>query len=85
MKFGIVVCPRCKNVKGVNLSFKTTRCIGCGKILLLKKIRIMYQTNSEHELKQAIGLINAEKDGKLKEYKNLIKKTIKWNFIYVSY
>ena len=74
MKFGIIVCPKCKKVKGIDLSNKTTRCIRCGKILSIEKLKILYKTNSEQKLRDAIGLVNAELDGKLKEFKNLTSK-----------
>ena len=73
MKFGVIVCPKCKKTKGVDLSFKTTRCPRCGKILVLEKLKIHHKTNSEEKLRGAIGLVNANMDGKLEEFKKLIK------------
>ena len=73
MKYGVIVCPNCKTAKGVDLSYKTTKCINCNKKLILHKLKILYKTNSEEELRQALGLINAEMDGKLEDFKNLIK------------
>ena len=72
MKFGIIVCPNCKTAKGVDLSCKTTRCPRCSKVLTLKKQKILYETESEQKLRDAIGLINAEMEGKLKDFKKLI-------------
>jgi phage FluMu protein Com len=60
MKFGVITCPRCKQVKGVDLLSKTTRCIRCGKTLEIKKLKIFYETDSQEKLRQAIGLLNAE-------------------------
>ena len=74
MKFGIIVCPKCKIAKGVTLSNKTTRCIRCGKVLSIEKLKILYKTNSEPKMREAIGLVNAELDGKLKEFKKLVTK-----------
>jgi transposase-like protein len=62
MKFGVIVCPQCKQVKGIELSSKTTKCIRCGKTLQLKKLQIFYETDSQEKLRQAIGLLNAELD-----------------------
>jgi hypothetical protein len=73
MRFGIVVCPKCKKAKGINLSCKTTRCIGCGKLLMLEKLRILHKTDSEQKLRQTLGLINAEMNGRLEEFKELQK------------
>jgi len=75
MRFGVIVCPKCKKAKGVNLSFKTTKCIRCNKTLEIKKIKILCKTDSEVELRQKLGLINAELDGNLEEFTNLMKKS----------
>jgi hypothetical protein len=69
MKFGVIVCPKCKKAKGVILSCKTTRCNRCGRILKLEKIRIFYKTDSELKLRHSLGLINAKMDNKLKNFK----------------
>jgi len=74
MKFGVIVCPICKKAKAVELSCKTTRCPRCNKVLILEKIRIFYKTDSKDKLREVLGLINAEMDGKLKEFKDLMKK-----------
>jgi len=72
MRLGLIVCPQCKQVKGVNLSFKTTKCAGCGKTLTLEKLKIYYETDSQEKLRQAIGLLNAELDGKSDTFKKLL-------------
>jgi hypothetical protein len=63
MRFGVIVCPQCKYVKGLELFSKTTKCIRCGKTLELKKLKIFYETDSQEKLRQAIGVLNAELDG----------------------
>lgn len=68
MRYGIVVCPRCKNAKAVELCYKTTRCTRCSKLLTLDKLKIFYGTDSEQELRKAIGIINAQKEGKLEDF-----------------
>ena len=73
MKFGVVVCPHCKKVKGVDLSRKTTKCPRCSKVLRLETLKIFYKTDSLEKLQQAIGLVNAELDGKLKEFKEILQ------------
>jgi hypothetical protein len=74
MKYGIIVCSKCKKAKGVDLSFKTTRCIRCNKAIKLDKVRILYKTNSEQELRCYLGLVNADLDGKLEEFKEIVRK-----------
>jgi len=73
MKFGVIVCHSCKKVKGVDLSCKTTKCPWCGKILRLENLKIFYKTDSQEELQQAIGLVNADLDGRLDEFKKIIQ------------
>ena len=75
MKFGIIVCSKCKRAKGVDLSNKTTKCIRCNKVLKIGQMKVLYETNSEQQLRQKIGLINAELDGNLEEFANLMKKS----------
>jgi len=75
MRLGVIVCPQCKQVKWVNLSSKTTKCVGCGKTIALEKIKIFYETDSQEKLRQAIGLLNAELDGKSVAFKKLLHDT----------
>ena len=62
MKFGIIVCPRCRNSKVVDLSYKTTTCFRCNRKIDLNKIKILYESNSEQEIRKAISLINIKLD-----------------------
>jgi len=64
MRFGVIICPQCKQVKGVDLSSKTTKCVGCGKTHQIKKLKIFYETESQEKLRNAIGLLNAELEEK---------------------
>jgi len=71
MRLGVIVCPRCKQVKGVNLSSKTTKCTGCGKTLTVQKLKIYYKTDTQEKLRQAIGLLNARLDGNSNTFKKI--------------
>jgi hypothetical protein len=82
MKFGILVCPKCKKAKVVILSYKTTRCHGCGKVFKIDKIKILYRTDSEKKLKHSLGLINAKIDGKLEKFKEKFKNQIYKNYLF---
>jgi uncharacterized protein YbaR (Trm112 family) len=73
MRLGVIVCPKCKHTKGVNLLSKTTRCGHCGKTIILDKCKIFYETESQEKLRLVIGLVNAELDGKPKEFKKLLQ------------
>jgi hypothetical protein len=64
MRFGVVVCSKCKHAKGVQLSSRTTKCTHCGKILHVKKLKLFYTTDSQAELRHAVGQVNAKVDDK---------------------
>jgi len=72
MRLGVLVCPQCKQAKGVDLSSKTTKCVGCGKTLTVQKLKIFYETDSQEQLRRAIGMLNAELDGKSVAFKKLL-------------
>jgi transposase-like protein len=72
MRLGVIVCPRCKQAKGVDVSAKTTKCTRCGKTLQLKKLTIFYETASQEKLRHAIGQINAQLDKKESAYKKFL-------------
>ena len=59
MKYGIIVCPKCKKGKAVNLLNKTTKCYRCNKTYHIAKMKIFYKSNSEIKIRQEIGKINA--------------------------
>jgi hypothetical protein len=74
MKYGVVVCPKCKNPKAVLLSSKTSKCPRCKKILNIYNLKIIFRANSESEVRNVIGLINADKDGNYDNFKKMISK-----------
>lgn len=74
MKYGVVVCPKCRQVKGIELRHKSTKCIRCNKNIVIDKVKIVFETNNEEELRNAIGLLNAKLDGKAEEFKKIFKK-----------
>ncbi len=72
-KYGLIVCPNCKTPKAVDLSKKTTKCFRCNKALKLDKVKIIHKSNSNEEIRAAIGLLNAEFDGNLEKFKKIFK------------
>lgn len=54
MKFGVVLCPRCKTAKGIRLNAKTSRCSKCGKNIDLKKAQVLYRVSSERQLSKVV-------------------------------
>jgi len=64
--FGVVVCPRCKRAKGVELPKKTTSC-PCGFEIRVFPSRLKYETSDARDLAEAVGRINAELRGGTEE------------------
>tara|TARA_B100001250_G_scaffold405704_1_gene423610 strand:+ start:1562 stop:1774 length:213 start_codon:yes stop_codon:yes gene_type:complete len=48
--FGIICCPKCRFVTGIDLQFKTKKCIKCNYGINLKKVRIIFKTENDKEL-----------------------------------
>jgi transcription elongation factor Elf1 len=59
-KFGIVICSRCNWAKGVSLNSKTTSCTNCGKRIQITSSKILHVVNTQKELAQAVGQVNAQ-------------------------
>lgn len=57
--YGVVVCPRCKCAKGVDLKQKTTTC-RCGFEIRILPARIRGRAETARELAPLVGQINAE-------------------------
>ena len=48
--YGVICCPKCKFVSGVDLQFKTKKCIKCNYNINLKKVRVIFKTEDNNEL-----------------------------------
>src|SRR2546428_8308005 len=66
--YGVVVCPRCKRAKGVNLKQKTTTC-QCGFDIHIVPARIRGRAESARELAPLVGKVSAELAGGTEEYR----------------
>jgi hypothetical protein len=64
--FGVVVCPRCRRAKGVDLRQKTTTC-ACGFEVRVIPARVRARTATARELAPLVGEVNAELAGGAKE------------------
>jgi hypothetical protein len=60
--YGVVVCPRCKRAKGVDLKQKTTTC-SCGFEIHVLPARIRARASTARELAPLVGQVNAEMAG----------------------
>ena len=52
--YGIICCPKSRFVTGIDLKFKTKRCIKCNYNINLKKVRIIFKTEDNNELGELI-------------------------------
>jgi len=64
--FGVVVCPRCKRAKGVELEKKTTTC-DCGFEIRILASRTVFETSDARELAAEVGRTQARLRGGTKE------------------
>ena len=60
--YGVVVCPRCKRAKGVDLRQKTTTC-QCGFEIHVTPARVRARAETPRELAPLVGQVNAELAG----------------------
>lgn len=60
--YGVVVCPRCRRAKGVDLAKKTTTC-DCGFEIRVAVSRTPFETSNARELVEAVGRVQAEISG----------------------
>ena len=61
-KYGVIVCPKCGMAKGVESSKKTTTC-HCGREIQLSRVKLMFLTDSPHELADSVAAANASLKG----------------------
>lgn len=62
--YGVVVCPRCRRAKGVDLAKKTTSC-DCGFEIRVAASRTPFESSSSRSLVTAVGRVQAELHGGL--------------------
>ena len=67
-QYAIIACPSCKAKKIVDTSSKITHCNRCNKALNLQKLKILFESDSQEKARLVIGILNAEQDGKKKEF-----------------
>jgi len=65
--YGVVVCPRCKQAKGVDLKQKTTTC-ACGFEIRIVSSRVRARADTARELAPLVGRVSAELAGGLAAY-----------------
>jgi hypothetical protein len=65
--YGVVLCPRCKRAKGVDLKQKTTTC-QCGFEIRVVPARVRARAETARELAPLVGRANAQIAGGLDAY-----------------
>jgi hypothetical protein len=68
MTYGVVICPRCEQVKAADLNFKTTKCLGCAKVIKLHKTKVLARTDDNEEITFLVGQVKAKLQGEEIEY-----------------
>lgn len=66
--YGVIVCPRCRRAKGVNLKQKTTTC-SCGFEIRVVPSRIRARAETTHDLARLVGQVSAEVAGGTEAYR----------------
>ncbi len=69
--YGVVVCPRCKRAKGVNLKQKTTTC-PCGFEIRVVPAKVKARAATPRDLAPLVGQVNAELAGGTKAVQALL-------------
>src|SRR5437867_12706940 len=66
--YGVVVCPRCKRAKGVNLKQKTTTC-QCGFEIHVVPARVRARAETARALAPLVVQVSAELAGGSEDYR----------------
>ena len=72
--YGVVVCPRCKRAKGVDLRQKTTTC-PCGFEIHVTPARVKARAATPRELAPLVGQVNAKMAGGTRAVQQLLAPT----------
>jgi len=57
---GVISCPKCKNVCGIDLKQKSKKCIKCDYTIKIKKARIWVKTTEISNLPELIKKVKKE-------------------------
>ena len=57
---GVISCPKCKRVCGVDLSYKTKNCARCNYTMKISKVRIWVKTEDRNDLAELINNVRKE-------------------------
>ena len=57
---GVISCPKCKRVCGIELKYKTKNCARCGYTMKISKVRIWVKTEDRNDLPDLIDKVRKE-------------------------
>ncbi len=57
---GVISCPKCKRVCGVELKYKTKNCARCDYTMNISKVRIWVKTEDRNDLPDLIDNVRKE-------------------------
>ena len=57
---GVISCPKCKRVCGVDLSYKTKNCARCNYTMKISKVRVWVKTEDRNDLAELINNVRKE-------------------------
>lgn len=57
---GVVSCPKCKRVCGVDLEYKSKKCARCDYKMIISKVRIWVKTDDKNDLAELIKNVRKE-------------------------
>ena len=57
---GVISCPKCKHVCGVDLEYKSKKCAKCDYIMKVNKVRIWVKTSDNSDLPELIKRVKKE-------------------------
>ena len=57
---GVISCPKCKRVCGVDLKYKTKNCARCNYTMKISKVRIWVKTEDRNDLADLINKVRKE-------------------------
>ena len=57
---GVISCPKCKQVCGVDLKYKTKKCARCNYSMKIDKVRIWTKTEDQKDLPELIKNVKIE-------------------------
>lgn len=61
--YGVVVCPKCVQAKGVELKYKSSKCLVCGYVMKLHNVKIWAKTDDPDQLPDLVSQAKAQIEG----------------------